>query len=166
MVTTLTDRIDKKTLLRAPRERVWRAISDAKQFGSWFGIAFESDFVAGARMVGRIVPSTLAAEVAGSCEDHADLLLEFQIDRIEPMRLFSYRWHPYAVDPDVDYSKETMTLVVFTLEDVPGGTLLTVTESGFDRIPLARRAAAFSANEGGWSTQVQRIEKYLALPVT
>lgn len=163
---TSTDRIEKKTVLRAPRERVWRAISDAKQFGSWFGVAFESDFVAGGRMVGRIVPSTVAAEVAGSCENHLDLRFEFQIDRIEPMRLFSYRWHPYAVDPNADYSKETMTLVVFTLEDVPGGTLLTVTESGFDRIPLARRAAAFSANDGGWSTQVQRIEKYLALPVT
>lgn len=157
-----TDRIEKKVLLRAPRERVWRAISDAKEFGSWFGVAFDGPFVAGKPITGKIVPTTVDAEVAKRQEPHRGVAFEFAVDRVEPMRLFSFRWHPYAVDKGVDYSKEPSTLVVFELDEAAGGTMLTVTESGFDRIPLERRAKAFAANEGGWNAQMKLIEKYLA----
>jgi uncharacterized protein YndB with AHSA1/START domain len=158
-----TDRIEKRILLRAPRERVWRAISDARQFGLWFGVAFDGPFVAGARLTGRIVPTTVDAEVAKLQEPHAGTRFEIAVDRIEPMRRFSFRWHPYAVESGVDYSQEPMTLVLFELEEAEGGTLLTISESGFDRIPLARRAKAFSANDGGWTKQTELIEKYLAM---
>ena len=159
-----TDRIEKTVLLRAPRERVWRAISDSGQFGSWFGVQFDGPFLAGAHMKGRIVPTTVDAEVARSQKPYEGAVFEFRVDRVEPMRLFSFRWHPYAVDPGVDYASEPTTLVVFELEEVPGGTRLTITESGFDRIPLKRRAQAFAANEQGWEAQTKLIEKYLALP--
>jgi len=79
------------------------------------------------------------------------------------MRKFSFRWHPYAVDPGVDYSKEPTTLIVFELQEISGGTLLTISESGFDQIPLERRAKAFAANDAGWVMQVKLIEKYLAM---
>jgi uncharacterized protein YndB with AHSA1/START domain len=157
-----TDRIEKKVLLRAPVERVWRAISDAKQFGSWFGVKFDGPFAAGKSLIGRIVPTTVDPEVAKMQEAYAGTRFEFSIDRIEPMRYFSFRWHPYAVDPAVDYSKEPTTLVAFELEEVADGTRLTITESGFDRIPLERRAIAFARNEQGWTAQAALIEKYLA----
>ena len=156
-----TDRIEKKLLLRAPLDRVWRAISDAKQFGSWFGVEFESDFVPGARLIGRLVPTKVDPEVAQAQESYSGKTIEVRIDRVEPMRLFSFGWHPFAVDPDVDYSKEPMTLVEFELNEVPGGTMLTLAESGFDRISLARRAEAFEANEEGWLAQMKLLEKYL-----
>jgi uncharacterized protein YndB with AHSA1/START domain len=159
-----TDRIEKRILLRAPRERVWQAISDARQFGLWFGVAFDGPFVAGARLTGRIVPTTVDAEVAKLQEPYAGTKFEIAVDRIEPMRRFCFRWHPYAVEPGVDYSKEPMTLVLFELEEAEGGTLLTISESGFDRIALARRAKAFSANDGGWTKQTELIAKYLAMP--
>jgi len=158
-----TDRIEKKVLLRAPRERVWRAISDSRQFGSWFGVEFDGPFVAGKPIVGKIVPTTVDPEVAKRQEPHRGLVFEFAVDRVEPMRLFSFRWHPDAVEPGVDYSKEPGTLVVFELQDASGGIMLTVTESGFDRIPVERRTKAFSDNEGGWTAQMKLIEKYLAL---
>ncbi len=160
---TNTDRIEKKVLLRAPRERVWRAISDSRQFGSWFGVQFDGPFVAGAPIIGKLVPTTVDAEVAASQKPYEGVRFEFAVDRVEPMRLFSFRWHPYAVEPGVDYSKEPTTLVVFELAEAASGTMLTVTESGFDRIPLERRAKAFAANEGGWTAQMKLIEKYLAL---
>lgn len=156
------DRIEKTVLLRAPRERVWRAISDAKQFGTWFGVDFDGPFVAGARLTGRIVPTKVDPEVARMQEPHAGKRFEITVDRIEPVRLFSFRWHPFAVDPNVDYSKEPATLVEFELQEAAGGTKLTITESGFDRIPLARRAQAFTSNEQGWAKQVELIEKYLS----
>ncbi len=162
-MSTNTDRIEKKAILRAPHERVWRAISDSKQFGSWFGVEFDGPFVPGARMIGRIVPTTVDAEVARSQKPYEGMKFEFSVDRVEPMRLFSFRWHPFAVEPGVDYSKEPSTLVVFELEPVSDGTMLTATESGFDRIPLERRAKAFAANEQGWTAQTKLIEKYLAL---
>ena len=162
MVTT-TDRIEKKVLLRASRERVWRAISDARQFGSWFGVEFDAPFAAGARLTGKIVPTTADAEVAKTQEPYRGVAFEFAIDRIEPMRLFSFRWHPYAVEPGVDYSKEPSTLVVFELQEAAGGTMLTITESGFDRIPIERRAKAFASNDEGWTAQTRLIEKYLDL---
>jgi len=160
---TNTDRIEKKVLLRAPRERVWRAISDSRQFGSWFGVEFKDPFVAGTAITGKIVPTTVDAEVAARQKLYEGFRFEFLVDRIEPMRLFSFRWHPFAMETGVDYSKEPTTLVAFELEEASGGTLLTVTESGFDGIPLERRAKAFEANEGGWTAQMKLIEKYLAL---
>jgi uncharacterized protein YndB with AHSA1/START domain len=158
-----TDRIEKKVLLRAPRERVWRAISDSKQFGSWFGVQFDAPFVSGQRMVGKLVGTTVDPEIAKRQESHKGAAFEFSVDRVEPQRLFSFRWHPFAMDSAVDYSKEPATLVTFELEEAPGGTMLTVTESGFDRIPLERRAKAFAANDEGWAAQMKLIEKYLAL---
>jgi uncharacterized protein YndB with AHSA1/START domain len=158
-----TDRIEKKIVLNAPIDRVWRAISDAKEFGSWFGMAFDGPFVQGNRMTGKIVPTTVDAEVAKLQKPHEGKAFEITIDRIEPMRRLSFRWHPFAIDPSVDYSKEATTLVTFELEEVSGGTQLTITESGFDKIPLARRAEAFEANEGGWQKQTELIAKYLAM---
>ncbi len=158
-----TDRIEKKTLLRAPPARVWRAISDAGEFGSWFGVRFDGPFVPGRRLTGRIVTTIADPEVAAMQKPYEGTPFEFMVDRIEPMRLFSFRWHPHAVDPAVDYSQEPFTTVVFELEEVAGGTMLTVTESGFDRIPLERRAKAFTSNEQGWAAQMKLIEKYLAL---
>jgi uncharacterized protein YndB with AHSA1/START domain len=157
-----TDRIEKRVLLRASRERVWRAISDSKQFGSWFGVEFDGPFVAGASIVGKMVPTAVDAEVAKRQETYRGYRFEFAVDRVEPMRLFSFRWHPFAMDSSVDYSKEPSTLVVFELAEAADGTMLTVTESGFDQIPLERRAKAFAANEGGWAAQITLIEKYLA----
>jgi uncharacterized protein YndB with AHSA1/START domain len=157
-----TDRIEKKVLLRAPLERVWRAISDARQFGSWFGVEFDGSFEEGKPVTGKIVPTTVDPEVAKMQEPHARTRFEFTIERIRPMTYFSFRWHPYAVDPAVDYSTEPATLVEFQLQESPEGTALTITESGFDRIPLARRAEAFTRNAQGWSHQSRLIEKYLA----
>ncbi|HUA34903.1 MAG TPA: SRPBCC family protein [Candidatus Binataceae bacterium] len=158
-----TDRIEKSLILRAPRERVWRAISDSEQFGTWFGVKFNGPFVAGARMHGKLVGTKVDEEVAAMQRSHAGVAFEFSIDRIEPMRLFSFRWHPNALDPAIDYSKEPTTLVTFELEEMADGTRLTITESGFDQIPLARRATAFARNEAGWSHQARLVEKYLAL---
>jgi uncharacterized protein YndB with AHSA1/START domain len=160
-MNTTPDRIEKRITLRAPRERVWRAISEAKQFGSWFGVSFEGEFAAGARLTGRIAPTQVDPEVAKLQEPYVGFPFEFHIERIEPMSLFSFRWHPNAVDRNADYSAEPMTLVEFRLEDVDEGTRLTITESGFDGIPLARRAQAFTSNEGGWTHQSRLIEKYL-----
>jgi uncharacterized protein YndB with AHSA1/START domain len=159
-----TDRIQKQVLLRAPCERVWSAISDARQFGSWFGVSFDGVFAAGARLTGRITPTSVDAEIAKAQEPYAGKAFEVVVDRIEPMQLFSFRWHPYAVDAATDYSREPMTLVEFALREVPGGTLLTITESGFDQIPLARRAQAFTSNQQGWAAQAMLIEKFLARP--
>jgi len=157
-----TDRIEKSVVLRAPRSRVWRALTDSGEFGSWFGARIDGPFVEGATMRGVIVGTTVDPGIAAAQKEFADIPFEIVIDRIEPERLFSFRWHPFACDRAVDYSKEPMTLVVFSLEDAAEGVKLTVTESGFDRIPLERRAKAFSANKGGWAVQVRLIEAYLA----
>ena len=161
-MTIATDRIQKNVVLRAPRERVWRAISDAKQFGTWFGIEFEGDFVAGSRLKGRIVPTKVDADIAKSQEPYSGMAFDIFVERIEPMRVFAFRWHPYAIEPGQEYSKEPTTLVTFVLEDAPDGISLTITESGFDQIPLERRAKAFAENEEGWTAQTQLIQKYLA----
>jgi uncharacterized protein YndB with AHSA1/START domain len=160
-MSTVTDRIEKKITLRAPVSRVWRAVSDAREFGAWFGVEFDGPFAAGKPMKGRITPTQADPEVAKLQEPHAGKAFDITVDRMEPERLFSFRWHPFAIEPGVDYSKEPATLVVFELTEVAGGTLLTITESGFDRIPLERRAKAFAANEGGWEHQTKLIEKYL-----
>jgi uncharacterized protein YndB with AHSA1/START domain len=156
------DRIEKKVLLRASLVRVWRAVSDARQFGAWFGVDFDGPFVPGARMIGRIVPTQVDEDVARLQKPYEGRAFEVTVVRIEPERIFSFRWHPFAVDAAFDYSSEPTTLVVFELQEVEGGTRLTITESGFDGIPLARRAQAFTANEGGWTHQAKLIEKYLS----
>lgn len=156
-----TDRIEKEILLRAPRTRVWQALSDSTEFGTWFGMRFDGPFVPGANVRGVIVPTTVNAEVAEGQKAYEGTPAEITIEQMEPERLFSFRWHPYAVEPGVDYSVEPTTLVAFALEDVPDGVKLTVTESGFDRIPLARRATAFTANEEGWGMVMTLIEEYL-----
>jgi uncharacterized protein YndB with AHSA1/START domain len=161
-MSTDTDRIEKKVLLRAPRARVWRAVADSKEFGSWFGMKLDGPFVAGKALRGAIVPTSVDAEVAQMQKPYEGSQVEIMIDRVEPERLFSFRWHPFAVDRNVDYSAEPTTLVVFELEEVKGGVMLTITESGFDGIPLARRAKAFAANDGGWAMQTKLVEKYLA----
>ena len=160
---TSTDRIEKQVLLRAPQERVWRAISDANEFGNWFGMELDGSFAPGARMRGRIKPTIADPAVAKMQEQYTGMPLAFYVERVEPMTVFAYRWHPFAIDGAIDYSNEPMTLVTFTLEPTEDGTLLTVVESGFDSIPIERRADAFEANEEGWSLQLQVIEKYLLL---
>ena len=145
-----TDRIEKEIVLKAPRSRVWRALSNAAEFGAWFGCKLDGAFTAGATIRGRVTHKGY---------EHA--MMELFVDRIEPERYFSYRWHPFALDPKVDYSAEPTTLVELRLEDAPGGTLLTVVESGFDRIPASRRDEAFRMNEGGWAEQVGNIERHV-----
>ena len=142
-MATETDRIQKKVTLKAPLARVWRAISDAAELANWFGVRFEGAFVAGKPIKGSIVPTKADPEVAKSQEPYAGATFDITVDRIEPMSRFSFRWHPFAIDPKVDYSHEPTTLVVFELEEVPGGIHLTITESGFDGIPAGRRAKAF-----------------------
>lgn len=159
-----TDRIVKSVFLRAPQERVWHAISNADAFGSWFGMEFDDGFAPGKELRGRIVPTTADADVAEMQEKYRGMPLALFVEEIAPMRTFSFRWHPFAIESDVDYSHEPMTLVTFTLEPADGGTKLTITESGFDSIPLARRADAFEANEEGWAAQLMLIEKYLLQP--
>lgn len=162
MAVVNTDRIEKTILLRAPRARVWHAISDADQFGRWFGMKLDSPFRPGAIVRGTITPTTVDPAVAKAQEPYTGLPFEITIERVEPERLLSFRWHPNAVEPGVDYSGEPTTLIEFTLEERAGETLLTVTESGFDRIPLERRAKAFTANEAGWGMVITLVEKYLA----
>ncbi len=157
MATTTTDRIEKKTLLRAPRARVWRALTDSKEFGAWFGMEMEGAFEAGKAVAGRI-------KHTGENDPmyrFRDMRFEMVIDRIEPERLFSYRWHPGLPEPGKDYSSEPMTLVEITLTDDPGGTLLTVVESGFDAIPSERSAEAFHMNTEGWDGQMMALDRYL-----
>ena len=156
-----TDRIEKKILLRAPRKRVWRALADSTEFGRWFGMKFDGPFTPGANMRGVLVTTTVNAEVAKAQKPHAGMPFEITIEQMEPERLFSFRWHPFAIERGVDYSIEPTTLIVFTLEEVTDGVMLTVTESGFDRIPLARRTKAFTANEQGWGMMLKVIEEYL-----
>ena len=146
-----TDRIEKSLVLRAPRARVWRALTHAAEFGAWFGVKIEGEFAAGATVRGTI-----------TTKGYEHLTMELVIDRIEAERYFSYRWHPYAIDPKVDYSAEPPTLVEFRLEDADEGTLLRVVESGFDRIPAARRAEAFRMNDGGWAKQMENIARHVA----
>jgi uncharacterized protein YndB with AHSA1/START domain len=150
---TNTDRIEKKVTLRAPRTRVWRAIANAKEFGAWFGVKLEGTFAEGATIRGKI-----------SSPGYEHVTMEMQVERIEPERYFAYRWHPYAIDTSVDYSSEPSTLVEFHLDEAPGGTILTIVESGFDRIPLARRAEAFRMNDGGWTEQMKNIDRYVSQP--
>jgi uncharacterized protein YndB with AHSA1/START domain len=151
-MNTSTDRIERKILLKAPRSRVWRALSNAKEFGEWFGVDFKGEtFAAGKTVKGRV-----------TYPGYEHLLMEIIIERLVPERLLSWRWHPAAIDPAVDYSQEPMTLVVFELQDGEGGTLLSVVESGLDKIPVARRSEVFRMNSSGWDEQMTNIEKHVA----
>lgn len=162
-VNANTDRIEKQVLLKATRERVWRALSEAEQFGTWFGVRFDGPFVEGERLTGKITPTQVDEEVAAMQAPYEGTPFEWLVDTIEPMRRLAFRWHPFAIDKTIDYSREPMTLIVFELRDASEGILLSVTESGFDKLPPERRAKAFAANEGGWSHQMELIRKYLAL---
>jgi uncharacterized protein YndB with AHSA1/START domain len=149
-----SDRIEKEIVLKAPRSRVWRALSNAEQFGAWFGCKLDGAFAAGATIRGRMTHA-----------GYEHMSMELFVDRIEPESYFSYRWHPYAVDPKVDYSSEPTTLVEFRLEAKEGGgTVLFLTESGFDAIPRDRQIEAFRMNERGWTTQMTNIARHVEPP--
>jgi uncharacterized protein YndB with AHSA1/START domain len=151
-MTSSTDRIEREILLKAPRSRVWRALSNAEEFGNWFGMDLKGKtFEAGKTVHARII-----------YPGYEHLVCEMVIERIEPERLLSWRWHPGAIDPAFDYSGETRTLVVFELEEVDSGTLVRLVETGFDGLPPARRLDAFRLNSGGWETQMKNIEKHVA----
>ena len=156
------DQIEKKILLNAPLARVWRAISDAQRFGAWFGMEVEGGFVEGTRVRAKIRPTRVDAEVAEMQKPYDGVAFDLWIERVEPMRRFAFRWHP-GVPESENLPDEQRTLVEFELEQTADGVLLTITESGFERIPLARRADAFADNEGGWAHQLVLIGKYLAL---
>ncbi len=147
----MADRIEKRIELKAPVSRVWQAITDYQQFGEWFRVKLDGPFVAGQKSTGHV-----------TYPGYEHLKWDAVVQKMEPERLFSYTWHPYAVDPKVDYSQEPSTLVEFRLEATATGTLLTVTESGFDKIPAARRDQAFHMNDAGWSIQMKNVEGYVA----
>lgn len=158
---TTPDRIEKEILLRAPIERVFQAISRSEEFGLWFGVAFDGPFIAGQRLSGKMRPTQVDAAVAKMQEPFDGMPFDIIVERIEPPRSFSFRWHPYALEPGADDPSEPFTLVEFELSAVEGGTRLKITESGFDRVPLERRAKAFTENEGGWEHQAKLVARYL-----
>jgi uncharacterized protein YndB with AHSA1/START domain len=146
-----TDRIEKSFVVRASRSRVWRAIANAGEFGTWFRVNLDGEFAEGATVRGRI-----------TSPGYEHVTIEMLVERIEPERYFAYRWHPNPLDPTVDYAAEPTTLVEFTLEETDGGTAITIVESGFDRIPLARRAEAFRMNEQGWAGEIKNLTQYVS----
>ena len=148
--TTSSDRIEKRVTLDASRSRVWRALTDVAQFNAWFGVSLSGPFEPGAEISGRI-----------AIKGYEHVTMRIWIQTMDPERFFSFRWHPYAVEPDVDYSAEPTTLVAFTLDDAPEGTTLTIVESGFDAIPASRRAKAFTMNDKGWTGQADNIRTFL-----
>ena len=150
MAKTSTDRIEKRILLRAPRSRVWRALTLAEEFGSWFRVRLDGPFAAGQRVRGRV-----------TYPGYEHVTFEVLVERMDAERLFSFRWHPHAVEPEVDYSQEPTTLVEFRLEETAGGTRVTIVESGFDRLPATRRAEAFRMNESGWASQSKKLASYV-----
>ncbi|WP_046658206.1 SRPBCC family protein [Lysobacter capsici] len=152
MNASSTDRIERQILLKAPRAKVWHALTDAESFGQWFGVKFQGQ---------RFVPGEVT-QGAITYPGFEHLLMRVVVRELQPQRLFSFNWHPYAVDPTVDYSTEEPTLVEFTLEEVEGGTLLRTVESGFDKVPAARREEAFRMNSGGWDEQIGNIERYVS----
>ena len=149
--TIVPNQIEKSIQLKFPRQRVWRALTIASQFGAWFGVMFEGEFASGQPIQGKFKNAK-----------YVHIAFEVIVESITPETLFSYWWRPFAIEADVDYSAEPRTLVSFTLEDRDGGTLLTVVESGFNGIPAARRAKAFEMDSQGWTAQMRNIEKYLA----
>jgi len=146
----MSDRIEKVVELKAPVSRVWRALTDHEEFGAWFRVRLDGPFVAGEVSRGNIAHP-----------GYEHLRWEAVVQKMEPERLFSFTWHPYAVDPNADYSGEPSTLVEFTLEPTATGTRLRVVESGFDRLPPHRRDEAFRMNDRGWSIQAENIAKHV-----
>lgn len=161
-MTFTPDRIDKHVDVRAPRARVWRALSDPAEFAQWFGLALDGPFEPGARRAGTFVGSAVDLEVGKAQRVHAGRPFLVLVERVEPERLLSFRWHPFAIDPNVDYSSEPTTLVEFMVDEVPGGTRISVIESGFEMLPHARRGDAFSANDPGWSIMIGLLGKYVS----
>jgi uncharacterized protein YndB with AHSA1/START domain len=147
----MDDVIEKRIELKAPVSRVWRALTDYREFGEWFRVKLDGPFVAGQVSRGHITHP-----------GYEHVKWEAVVQRMDPERLFSYTWHPYAVDPNINYANETPTLVEFTLEKTASGTLLVVRETGFDKIPADRRAEAFRRNDGGWTQQIKNIESHVA----
>jgi uncharacterized protein YndB with AHSA1/START domain len=150
MTESTTDRIEKQILLRAPRSRVWRALTDYEEFGAWFRVKLERPFVQGEWTRGKI-----------TYPGYEHLTMDVLVEKMDENELFSFRWHPYAINPEVDYTKEPTTLVEFRLKETSAGTLLVVSESGFDRIPAERRDEAFRMNDGGWAEQTQNIKRHV-----
>ncbi len=150
-VVSAPNSIEKRIELRAPVSRVWRALTDHEEFGEWFKVKLDGPFVAGQPSRGRL-----------TWPGYEHIRWEVFVQTIEPECLFSFTWHPYAVDPNVDYSGETPTLVQFRLEPIPAGTLLTLTESGFDKVPAHRRDEAFRKDDGGWAQQLKNIEAHVS----
>jgi uncharacterized protein YndB with AHSA1/START domain len=146
----MEDRIEKRIEIAAPVSRVWQALTDSRQFGEWFLVKMDGLFVAGKSVAGQITHP-----------GYEHLRMQIVVEAIEPQTLFSFTWHPYAVDPKVDYSQEESTLIEFRLQPTPGGTLLTVTESGFDKVPAERRAEALLRNDSGWAQQMKNIQAYV-----
>jgi uncharacterized protein YndB with AHSA1/START domain len=144
------DRIEKRFEVGARRSRVWRAISDAEEFGAWFGMKLDRSFAPGATVLGRL-----------TIPGYEHITLEILVERIEPEGYFSYRWHPYPMNPAIDYTAEPTTLVEFRLEETAGGTAVMITESGFNQLPASRRAEAFRMNEGGWASQSRKLAAYV-----
>lgn len=145
-----TDRIEKRFEVAAPRARVWRAISDSEEFGTWFRMKLDGPFEPGRTVLGTL-------NVPG----YEQVKLEMRIEVVDPESRFAYSWHPYAIEPGIDYSGEPMTLVEFRLEETGSGTAITITESGFDRLPASRRAEAFRMNDSGWTGQSRNLARYV-----
>jgi uncharacterized protein YndB with AHSA1/START domain len=147
-----TDRIERSIVIKAPRSRVWRALSNADEFGGWFGVNLKGKtFAPGRRVQGPI-----------TIKGYEHIVFDVVVERVEPEQLLSYRWHPYAVDPQVDYEKEQRTVVTFTLQDAGDNTLLTLVETGFDNVPPERRLEAFRMNSRGWEGQMNNIQRHVA----
>jgi uncharacterized protein YndB with AHSA1/START domain len=151
MAAAVPDRIEKQIVLKAPRSRVWRALTDAREFSAWFRVNLEGEFRPGQRIAGPV-----------TYPGYEYITMEAWVERMEPETLFSFRWHPFAIERGVDYSNEHTTTVEFRLEEVPGGTRLTVIEAGFQKLPVARRSPAHEANASGWDEQLRNIERHVA----
>ena len=145
-----SDRIEKSTIVRAPRARLWRALTQAKEFGSWFRAEFDSEFAVGKRVTGRI-----------TYPGYEHLKIEIFVERMDQEELFAFRWHPHAIEPQKDYSQEPTTLVEFRLKDAAQGTELTLVESGFDKLPPERRELAFRMNAEGWTIQMDNVKSHV-----
>jgi uncharacterized protein YndB with AHSA1/START domain len=150
MILSEISSIEKRILIRAPRERVWRAIANAEEFSKWFGVKIDGVFEPGARV-----------KMTATNKGYEGMVVYVTIEQMEPDRFLSWRWHPGAPQPDVDYSAEPTTLVEFHVEDAEGGAMLTVRETGFDQISLARRAGVYKDNVGGWEAQTQSLARYI-----
>jgi uncharacterized protein YndB with AHSA1/START domain len=144
-----TDRIEREVEIAAPRGKVWRVLTDATEFGAWFGVKLAGVFA------GRVLRGAI------TIPGYEHVTMEITVERMDPETLVSWRWHPAAVEPGVDYSHEPKTLVEFTLEEIPKGTRLRVVESGFERVPAARRAEAFRMNSHGWEMQMEAVRRYV-----